>query len=153
MKLVRLEATGHGLRIDSAAVPDYLDEVGERMPPGARAFAAAAWHYDPRDPRCPHDAWVQSLQLVERDEGGARVVDLVLRLLGAYHDGELELVYAGVARYSVGAALGPRGHGDWITDELTLEDGGLVLHEIALETGTWTIACRDVAARWIARES
>lgn len=151
MKIVRY-GPGH-TPIDTTAYPAYLAEVAERMPPGARAFAEAPWHHDFRDHRCPHDAWLESLVVRESPaDAPPRRVDLELRLLGAYHDGHLELRYTGVTRYTATMPLGPRGHGDVMVDEVRLEDDGHVTHEIAFEDGTWQVTCRDLTATWIARE-
>lgn len=149
MKVVRY-GPGH-TPIDPSPYPAYLAEVRERLPPGARAYAEAPWHYDFQDHRCPHDMWLESLEFVERttDERPRRV-DAVLRLFGSYHDGHLELRYAGVTGYTATMALGPRGHGDVMIDEIVLADDGRVSHEIAFEDGTWALTCEDVTATWIA---
>jgi hypothetical protein len=47
----------------------YLESVKERMPGEAYSFAAADWHYDHDDPRCPHDAWVEDLVVTEVASG------------------------------------------------------------------------------------
>lgn len=149
MKVVRY-GPGH-TAIDPSPYPAYFAEVSQRLPPGARAYAGAAWHYNFEDHRCPHDMWLESLSFVERTtDERLRRVDAVLRLLGAWHDGHLELRYTNVTRYVTALVLGPRGHGDVMIDEVVLEDDGQVTHEIAFEDGNWSLTCEDVVATWIA---
>ena len=144
----------------------YLASVADRLPASAREFAAARWHYDHDDHRCPHDAWVESACIVEpvlaveRSAGPSsspRALEIRVRLLGAYHDGHLELTYRGVRGYTLGAPaqagwLPGRerwiGHGDWLTDEIRLSDAGHVEHEIEFERGTWLIECADIKWQW-----
>jgi hypothetical protein len=46
-----------------AEIRDYNAGVADRLPQGAKALALAEWHYDASDPRCPHDAWIRSLEI------------------------------------------------------------------------------------------
>ena len=137
----------------------YLESVKESLPSDAFTFASAPWHYDPMDHRCPHDAWVESLTIKEPSSGSGheyRSVELLLRLLGAYHDGHIEIVYSGVKNYSLTTPAEPEyprpnvGHGDWLVDEVRLSERGLVEHEIRFsQGGRWLIECKDVTYQWI----
>jgi len=72
-------------------------------------------------------------------------------LLGAYHDGHLELSYSGVRAYSLVAEIPEKPNiGDWLRDEVRLSGNRLVLHEIVFSTRSrWLIESRDVEFRWI----
>lgn len=73
-----------------------------------------------------------------------------VRLLGAYHDGHIELHYADVSRYEFQGPTVRSGHGDWLWDEFRLADGGRVLHEIEWENGgRWLIEAADIEHRWL----
>jgi hypothetical protein len=136
----------------------YVRGARDRFPPGAYALATSDWYFNFSDHRCPHDAWLEEMVVVERgsrkDERG---VGIRIRLLGAYADGYIELRYRGVVRYR--CELWPkkpsegRGHADWRYDEFRLSDGGLLLHEIEWwsnqPTGTWLIEAADVEHTWI----
>jgi hypothetical protein len=64
---------------------EYLESVKEKMPWEAYSFAAADWHYDHNDPRCPHDAWVETLVVAEVASGTRaeiRDLEIRVRLLG-----------------------------------------------------------------------
>lgn len=151
MKIVRY-GPGH-TPIDTSGYPGYLAQVKDRLPPGARAYAEAIWHYDFQDQRCPHDAWMDSLIITEiPDRDHPRRVDLFLRLVGANHSGYLEFRYTSVTRYASTVTLGSRGHGDLMIDEITLEDDNQITHEIAFERGNWEITCRDLSVIWIEAE-
>jgi len=133
----------------------YLECVRTSLPPSAYEFASAPWHYDYSDHRCPHDSWVESFLIREPSSGNrheVREIEILIRLLGAYHDGYLELSYAGVRSYSTVGLTGKPGigHGDWLADEIRLSDSNLVLHEILFSRGSrWVIESRDIQFRWI----
>jgi hypothetical protein len=137
----------------------YLAAHRDRIPPSAYAFATAPWHYDFRDRRCPHDAWLESCAIREpagRERRERRWVEIELRLLGAFHDGHLILSYTGVTGYRVELADSfrplppqPDWHGDCLTDEVTLTDSGAVRHVIRWSSGSrWEIQCADIGWRW-----
>jgi hypothetical protein len=134
----------------------YIESVRSKLPVSAHEFAAADWHYDATDHRCPHDSWVESLQIHEPSTGNRhemRETEITLRVLGAYHDGYLEFSYSGVCSYTLSGKIQvhPKiGHGDWLTDEIRLSDREFVLHEIVFSSGSqWLIECLDIAIRWL----
>ena len=129
---------------------DYLASIADRLPPSARAFALAEWHHDANDPRAPHDAWLESLLVYETASGPRqenRQSHIKLRLLGAYHNGHIEIEYVNVKRYSIGCAF--PAHGDWDQDEIRLSDTGGVIHEIEIGGVTWLIECEDIRYAWL----
>jgi hypothetical protein len=140
------------------AYGEYLESIRDRLPASAYAFAAAPWHYDFSDRRCPHDSWVESLTVGEPSSGERRQrrgVEIAARLLGAYHDGHILLTYKAVHGYLLKSpndyASPPldAGHGDWLADEIRLSDGGLVLHEVEFSRGSrWVIECEDMTYDW-----
>ena len=140
----------------------YLEAVRERFPPSAYDLAASVWYHDFSDHRCPHDAWLE--QLTIRELGGdnrseSRHLEIVIRLLGAYHDGHIEFRYKGVTAYRCELDAQEndfeRGHRDWRYDEFRLSDSGRLVHEIEWagqdSTGTWVIEASDVAFSWLPR--
>ena len=131
----------------------YLARIRSRLPEKAYDFATAPWHYDPGDHRALHDSWVERVVVSEEaapEKQGKRKLRIVVRLVGAYHDGHHELHYSGVTAYQLGLASGspdsvPRGHGDWLFDEVRLSESGNVLHEIVFSSGArWTIECASL---------
>lgn len=138
-----------------AAYQQYLQANKDRFPPSAFAFAIAPWHYDISDSRCPHDSWVEELIISEPARGERsenRWLEISVRLLGAYHNGHLELRYVDVKSYHLDVpaeTVRPFiGHGDWLLDEVRLSESSLVLHEIRFERGHWQIECTDIKASW-----
>jgi hypothetical protein len=133
---------------------DYIAAERERFPPGALALATSDWYYGADDHRAPHDSWLLSATLEEVGRGERnedRAVSLRLRLLGAYHDLELEVFYPLVRSYSFGHGLleSSHGHGDWRYDEFRISENGRLIHEIEWDhpdgQGTWLIEADDVA--------
>jgi len=137
----------------------YIESIRERLPSETLFFVTAPWYYDTRHPQCPHDSWVEFLNISEMAERGdiqARHVDIHVRLLGAYHDGYIDLFYKRVRCYDLNAPANLQvmtkyrsGHGDWLIDEVRLSRDGLVIHEIAFSKGyTWTIECESIDYQW-----
>jgi hypothetical protein len=135
---------------------EYLESVKDSFPPSAYALATSDWYFYPRDHRCPHDAWLESLSLAEPSSGSRheiRTLSLQARLLGAYHDGYIELRYPRVFRYCLDIDDGEMGHRDWRYDEFRVSDGGRLIHEIEWwgprQTGTRLIEASDLEFRWV----
>jgi hypothetical protein len=126
----------------------YLRDNATNLPPGARSFALAEWHYDFRHKQCPHDSWLEELRLTVVASGERRQQRSLLitsRYLGAYQDGHHHLTYEGVSSHSISLV----GAGDdWIVDEITLAPEGGVRHKIVFAQGAMTIHCRDLSYRW-----
>ena len=139
---------------------EYLESLRDKLPTAAFAFATASWHYDPQAPRCPHDAWLDQLKIEEivpdQAEIQQRHVDLYARLLGAYHNGYIELMYKRVQNYTLTKHMHKwiqgginHGHWDWLIDEIRLSEQGLVLHEVVFDGAHWLIECEDVEYTWL----
>ena len=131
----------------------YLAAERERFPPGALALATSDWYFDANDHRAPHDSWLLGATLEEVGRGDRsedRAVSLRVRLLGAYHDLELEFFYPQVRSYSLahGLLVSSHGHGDWRYDEFRIGADGRLIHEIEWShpdhEGTWLIEADDV---------
>jgi hypothetical protein len=137
----------------------YLETVKTKLPSAAFDFAIAKWHYDHEDQRCPHDSWVESLNIQEVSSGNRkenRSIEMHLKLLGAFHDGHINLYYKQVKGYTLNTPTEVQmlplnvGHGDWLNDEIRLSERGLVIHEIKFSRGSrWIIECEDIVYKWI----
>ena len=135
---------------------EYLQATRDIFPPSAFALATSEWYFDFRDHRCPHDAWLETSSLSESflsEEDKCRSLSLDVRLLGAYHDGHIELHYPQVFRYMLDVSRGERGHRDWRYDELRVSDEGRLIHQIEWwgpeKTGVWFIEASDLEYRWV----
>jgi hypothetical protein len=135
---------------------EYLQSLRDVFPPSAYALATSDWYFNFKDHRCPHDAWLETLSLSEPSFGERsekRSLCLNVRLLGAYHDGYIELHYPQVFRYALNVSDGERGHRDWRYDELRVSDQGHLVHEIEWrclgEIGVWVIEASDLEFRWV----
>jgi hypothetical protein len=84
-----------------------------------------------------------------------RTVNIDLRLLGAFHDGYIDLHYTNVADYHIAGGgsegdHGHDGHGDWYVDDFHVSSQGKVVHEILFSRGyIWSIECDDVVHEWL----
>lgn len=113
-------------------------------------FASSDWYTDPTDHRCPHDAWLETLEIREPAEGERkekRQTAITVRLLGAYHDGHIVFRYAGVGRYSIASDSCERGLGDWSRDELLYSSEGLLVHRARFRVLRRTNGSSDCRAR------
>ncbi|WP_374334301.1 hypothetical protein [Leeia sp.] len=139
-----------------AAYQAFLQDNQQHFPPGAYALATSDWFYNFRDPRCPHDAWLEWARFEEPSEGERseiRTTSLRVRLLGAYHDLWLELYYPRVYAYTCEVTPADHGHGDWRYDEFRLSERGHLLHEIEwADGGRWLIEASDLQFSWLPRE-
>ncbi len=100
-------------------------------------FARADWYSDATDHRCPHDAWLESVELSETTEGErreTRKTAITVRLLGAYHDGHIFFRYSDVSSFAIGSPSSGRGLGDWLEDRYSLSAVDSLRHEI-----TWCL--------------
>src|SRR4051794_20277806 len=80
---------------------EYLRAHKERFPSGAYDLATSGWYFDFADHRCPHDAWLTEMRIVEAnavDEPRLRTAEITIRLTNGYHDLYLEFVYPRVYR-------------------------------------------------------
>jgi hypothetical protein len=134
---------------------DHLASSRDSFPPSAYVLATSDWYFNFSDHRCPHDGWLESLSVTELASGARveiRSMSIRVRLLGAYRDGYIELLYPRVFAYRLCVNDGERGHRDWRYDELRLSGDGHVIHEIEWcgrnEIGSWLIEASDVEFRW-----
>ncbi|GKS87636.1 hypothetical protein AVMA1855_25810 [Acidovorax sp. SUPP1855] len=139
MKIVKCEVTKSGYYLDSSGYEKYLENYKDKFPVKAYAFASADWHYDHRDEKCPHDAKIISITAREFLKNDSPEVGLTIELEGSY-GGRTEIFYYGVQSYLVRKRktnwpLGDSTHGEWLIDEVTVGEDGLLNHEIALSDG------------------
>lgn len=134
----------------------YLTDNQHLFPQSAYEFANAEWHYNAQDHRCPHDSWVDSLQILEKHSStsdGNKGIEIQLALLGAYHDGQIQIYYEDVKGYNFNLApdsFEVKSHGDWIIDEIHLSEQGWLIHEIKFVlNGEWKIECENIKYVWL----
>jgi hypothetical protein len=129
----------------------------ELFPSNAFALATSAWYFDPSDHRSPHDSWLESVVVSEPAIGArseTRSTILTIKLLGAYHDGNIWLKYSNVKRYALAAHAVSGGHGDWRFDEFRVTEKGLLEHAIEWSgpspgIAEWVIVAEDVEFSWV----
>lgn len=140
----------------------YLNSNREVVPDSVFEFANADWHYNVMDHRCPHDAWLESIEIQEAssdDDDKLRRTSIHIALLGAHHNGRLCLSYSGVTNYNLSRDVSSddpflksifmNGHGDLLVDEFALSDDGAFIHVITFSNGvTWKIHFQDFAFKW-----
>jgi hypothetical protein len=121
------------------------------------SFATDPWYSDPKDHRCPHDAWLEACdvhEIAEGDRGQIRSTAITLRLLSSYHDGYIVFRYKGVESFALAAEDSARGMRDWLSDNFTPTETGLIRHEITWSVASsWRIEAREITYEWIAKAS
>lgn len=73
----------------SEAYRSYLRSIAEYFPQATKSFVLSDWYYADFD-KCPHDAWVDSLEIVERASGERkqiREIHIKIKLFAASHRG------------------------------------------------------------------
>lgn len=135
MDIVRLTETRDGYDIDTSGWAAYVASIEAGLPESVKAFVAAPWRYDARDPRCLHDARLEQLALSEGDDEGGRPNQVLLVLQGAW-GGRIELCYRQVSRLHVDKHGGPsEGFGDLLLEELVAVGAGTFRHELVFVEG------------------
>ncbi len=133
---------------------DYLKVSKERLPNSVNDVVSQTWWFDFQDHRCPHDSWIEEIRIREGSEGKRREIrwlDIHIRLLGAYHDGYLEITYKNVKNYELGCDS--ESHGGWRYDQFLVADGGF-MHEIEWRDGTiWKIEAECFEYKWMEETS
>jgi hypothetical protein len=134
---------------------DYVHKLKTTFPPSAYKLAVSDWYHNFNDHKCPHDAWLEEFSIIEPSEGErseSRKTELRVKLLGACHDGYIELRYRNVATFKIDAFNVKTGHGDWRYDEFRLSNTGLLIHEIEwssnVDTSNWLIEAEDIEYEW-----
>jgi hypothetical protein len=141
---------------------EYVERNESRFPPGALGLVRSNWYYGFTDHRAPHDSRLESATMVEQPTDlsapwSDRAVSLVIRLRGAYDDGEITLRYPRLFSCHLDSFAIDEGHRDWRYDELRLDDRGHLVHEIewcgSRDTGRWLITSEDIEHRWLADDT
>ncbi|MFF3842546.1 hypothetical protein [Streptomyces sp. NPDC001930] len=130
--------------LDPARYLSHLPSISGDLPPGARAFATDAEHYDFSSRRCVKDLTLRAV----RGAGGDELM-VEFQHNCWKHDRDLLIRYAGVSSFSVDSADEERATdlGAVILDEILPHTDGCS-HEIACWDGTLTIVCPDLQATW-----
>ena len=92
---------------------EQLAAISDRLPPSARDSRSRSGITTTKI-IAPRDAWVESLTINETSSGPHqenRQVHIKLRLLGAYHDGHIEIEYLNVKRYPSDVSIPPTATG------------------------------------------
>lgn len=140
-----------------AAYRRYVADNEGRFPAGALRLILSDWYYASYDHRGPHDSRLETVSIIERPGPGEqhwhnRQVSLDLRLRGAYDDGYIVLRYPTVHSYTLDGFGVESGHADWRYDELRLDEGGHLVHEVEWcreqDTGRWLIVAVDIEMVW-----
>ena len=127
----------------------YLKKHRKKFPKSAYSFAISYWWYDFENHRCPHDASLEDIQIIERskdDQHQVPYTDISIKLLGAYHDDIIELTYKNVKRHEIKCTKNRQG--DWRYDQFT-GLGNTFKHEIEWDDGTiWVIEAEELKYTW-----
>ena len=74
----------------------YVDRIWSSLPDGLKVFISQSWYYVHTDPRCPHDAIVESLEL---NNG-----NLTMILRNERHGHLIKFKYIGVKAFFINTA-------------------------------------------------
>ena len=152
MKHVVVRQEQSGFWLDPTAYLTVLPEIGEVLPPGARAFALDSGHYDFASPQC-----VKDLKLAAVERFGDATATVRFTANQWKHDCGLRLTYRDVVVLSLepniplipGTEDGLLGsHGSVLLDELLPGDAGFT-HEVLLSKGVLRVTAGDVLAAWV----
>lgn len=151
MEYIRLRHPEHGVLLDPQPYIDALPEIARELPPGARAFAEDADHYDFYSERCIKDLNVRSIACHDRNEQGLQLVlELQFNDLGVAD--RLTLTYDGVRSLRLDTEdekpVGETRLGDLLLDEVLPHPLGMS-HELAFHGGRIVVTAADLQAVWL----
>ena len=133
----------------------YLDTHKDKFPKSAYELASSEWWYDFNNHKCPHDAWLERVLIIEPSEGERnedRATEVKVMLLSAYQDGYIELSYKNAVSIKIDSHDVKRGHRDWRYDEFRYTQSELFVHEIEWsgyeKTANWKIEAEDIEYIW-----
>lgn len=133
----------------------YVNAERHRFPLPVLELLDSDWYFGFADHRAPHDSSLREILVSEipsDDPEAPPAIQIRIRLMGPYRDGDIEFIYSGVVSYDVRMVNLARGHCDWRYDEFRLSDSGEVIHEIewcgAVDTGRWLIQAQSVEHHW-----
>jgi len=98
---------------------EYLEINMDKFPKKAYEQATSDWFYNFNDNKCLHDSWLESISIIEPSSGDrseVRNTEIQIKLLGAYHDGCIEITYPEVYSYQLTTFDVKDGHKDWRHD-------------------------------------
>src|SRR3974377_181628 len=94
----------------------HLASIASRLPIETKSFALAPWYRDPTCHDCPHDSWLLDASL-KAGISDARMLNLDMTLLGAYHDRILSFQYSNVVELRIDIiGIDKENVGDWLFD-------------------------------------
>ncbi len=149
MQYVDLNATiaGRPGGIDPGEYLEMLPVLAPWLPAGSRAFAADPEHYDFTSRHCVKDLTISRVQFSDDMTG----LEIGLCHSCWKHEDDLVVRYQGVRELTAAFSFGSS---NWtsdrqvILDEILPHDHGRS-HEIACQSGSVRVVCRDLTATWI----
>jgi hypothetical protein len=134
------------------AYNQYLDSIRDKLKLSPEGFVFEEWYRDTSSHRCPHDAWLERISISEND---SNEVQIQLRLLGAYHDGNITFTYNDVQYYRLDrhkSSTVKSSHGDLRYEEFRLDEDENIIHEYDWytlgENALFLIACKSIDYQW-----
>ena len=94
---------------------DYLLSNRDKLSDSVYKLATSDWWYDFKDHKCPHDAWLERVLIIEPSEGKRnenRTTKVKIMLLSAYQDGYIELSYKNAVSIKIDSHNVKLGHKD-----------------------------------------
>ncbi|MCF6192877.1 MAG: hypothetical protein L3J46_00900 [Kangiellaceae bacterium] len=134
---------------------EYIESIKSKISSSVYQLAISDWFYNFYDHKCPHDAWLENISILEHFKGERnelRKTGIVVKLLGAYHDGYIELKYKNVTSFNLKSFNVKAGHANWRYDEFRLSESGDLIHEIEWsgykDSANWLIEAEDIEYSW-----
>jgi hypothetical protein len=136
----------------------YAASIRDRLP--RRTFPAyGPWYVNGDEPRGPHDATIDHVEIREPRRGREkhlRSIEINVRLLHYTGEAFMHLSFRRVRHYALSVTphrhdpngVTRSGQGDWLVYELRLSEAGRPICEVELANGGhWVIECDDIVYR------
>lgn len=147
MEIIKFTRTNDGYDMDSSAYPIYVHNLRHHISDHILQYMNASWHYDHTDARCPHDAILNTITIIDEPYDKQRSAHIQLNLHAA-DTSNIRVEYFDVLSYSIEKSrstwpIDDNTHGSWLIDELLVHDNSIVTHEIIFTNSRLFIKCKD----------
>ncbi|HMQ11030.1 MAG TPA: hypothetical protein PKC21_08305 [Oligoflexia bacterium] len=129
----------------------YIESQQDLFSKNILKLIQSDWYYNPNEPKCPHDAWLENLFISEKSYGDRNeksATSISITLLNAYHNATITFEYENVISYNLSFLKNKHARQDWLYDEFRVSENKKILHEIEWSgfktLSTWTIEAEDI---------
>lgn len=126
----------------------YIETIKQKISQSVYSFAKDSKNYDLDSQQSLHDAWLNFIKIYELSSGKRsenRKTEIVIELLGSYHDILISLTYSDVKTINMSSHKElSHGWGDLLVHEFRLDKDDIhIIHELEFQYGTIILSFKN----------